>query len=244
MNLLSSPVVKSVQKSAGVVVSVADASMKKAWLFCAVLAITASSNATELTFSTTTMHFDKLESLCQKKVAEKAIRLGVELEFVELSFGRAVIWANDAKIDGLVARADSIEEAYPNLIKFGGECSSSVLDLITIKSNQFEFIDWSSVPAGYSLGYLRGAEIFSKEIASKNEKMNLVEVGTRNQLVDMFLSERFEMLLTPSSSVQGIKRQSKKTISVVKRRAIEIQFYPYIHKKHSNLLGAETDVNE
>lgn len=218
--------------------------MKKVLVLSVFLAIAASSSAAELTFSTTTMHFDKLESLCQKRVAEKAARLGVGLEFVELSFGRASIWANNAKIDGLVARADSIEKAYPNLIKFGGECSRLVLDLVTMQSNEFEFVDWKSIPVDYSLGYLQGAGIILEEIAKKSEKLNLVEVGTRSHLVDMFLSERFELMLAPANSIPQLEKRMNQSLSVVKHDAIEIRLYPYIHKKHRDLLGAEADVAE
>ena len=218
--------------------------MKKALLLSAFLAMATSSSAAELTFSTTTMHFDKLESMCQKRVAEIAARLGIELEFLELSLGRASIWANNAKIDGLVARADSIEQAYPNLIKFGDECASIVLDLVTMQSNEFEFIDWNSIPVDYSLGYLQGAEIILDEIATKNEKLNLIEVGTRNHLVDMFLSERFELLLTPANSIPRLEKRINRSLSVVKHNAIEIKLYPYIHKKHRSLLSTDAGVVE
>lgn len=224
--------------------SVGNNSVKTALFFLVVLAISTSSTAAELTFSMTAMHFDTLESMCKKRVEETAARLGVELEFVELSFGRAPIWANNAKIDGLVARADYIEQSYPNLIKFGGECSRLVFDLVTLESNEFEFVDWKSVPVGYSLGYLQGAETVSKDIAIQNEKMNLVEVGTRSHLVDMFLSERFELLLTPANSIPQLEKRTHKSISVVKRNAIEVKLYPYIHKRHKNLFSAEAVVVE
>lgn len=215
--------------------------MKKALLFCAFLAITAPSNATELTFSTTAMHFQKSENLCQERVTEIATRLGLELEFVGLTFERAMMWANDAKIDGVVARAESIEKAYPNLIKFGSECSSIVLDLVTMKSNEFEFIDWDNIPEDYSLGYVLGGELKSQEIGTK---INLIEVGTRSHLIDMFLSERFELLLTPANSIPRLEKRIGRSLSVIKHHAIEIKMYPYIHKKHRHLLGAEADVIE
>lgn len=218
--------------------------MKKAWVFFAFLAFAVSSRAAELTFSTTTMHFDEMEDKCLKSVTEIATRLGAELQLVELSFGRALVWANNAKIDGLVARTDSIEKAYPNLIKFGGKCASIKLDLVTMQSNAFDFVDWNSIPAGYSLGYVRGVEIILTEVAQKNKKLNLVDVGIRSHLVDMFLSERFELLLTPSSLIPGLEKRMKKPLSVVKRSAIEINMYPYIHKKHRELLGAKAVVME
>ena len=212
--------------------------MKQVLVLLTLLFIATASSSAELVFSTTTsqVNLDALEKQCQKQVTELAESAGVEIKIMQLPFRRAVRWANSGRIDGLVARTDSIEKTFPNLIKLGDECARTTLHLVTLKPNEFVFIDWANVPDNYALGNLSGAEIVLEKIEAKNKNLKLIEAGTGQQLVDMFLTGRFEMMLAPPKLIPVLESRSNNQLSVVKRNVIDIILYPYIHKKHKNLL--------
>lgn len=165
-------------------------------------------------------------------------RLGMQLKIVRLPSERALQNANDGIDDGNFARVAGLIKIYPNLI----QVPESIVQFEFIafsKKHKFQTIGWESVRP-YNVGIITGWKILEKNITGTK---TLTKTKNSSMLFNLLLADRVDIIVYDKKQGQLVLQElhALKDVHLLEPPFAVTQGYPYLHKKHENLVQPLAD---
>ncbi len=179
----------------------------------------------------------------QQAFKEVSKRSGVNISIIELPKKRALVEANMGHYDGTAMRVINLEKDYPNLMRVKSSIFSVQHVLFSSKKGTFEsvnnFHDLADyiVKNNFIVGYLNGSKKAKDEL-SQIPLSNKIALGGPIQAFDLLKASRINAYLAgPGMTNRDIfnKQYNGTKIQEVGVFAT-FPLYPYLHKKHKELV--------
>ncbi len=137
-------------------------------IFCGMNLAAAQISQTEKTVTISVMDNVQTHIVATEVVREAYRRIGYKVVFDYLPARRALIWANEGKTDGDVARILKTEKKFPNIVRVPTPVVSFVGVTYTRKIEK-DIHNWNDLK-GLSIGVIRGMR-YSKKISTHHKKI-------------------------------------------------------------------------
>ncbi|MBF0329187.1 MAG: transporter substrate-binding domain-containing protein [Nitrospirae bacterium] len=175
---------------------------------------------------------DDHTGICERVMTEAFRRIGIKLKIVDLPSERALINANEGIEDGNFARVEGLEKLYPNLIRIS-ETITTFEFVAFSKKASFKTLGWDSLRP-YNIGIITGWKILENNIAGVK---SLTKVRDEKLLFNLLLSEKADVVVY--DRMQGkfvLKQLGAKDIKILQPPLAVKGMYPYLHKRHADLV--------
>ncbi|MBF0559412.1 MAG: transporter substrate-binding domain-containing protein [Nitrospirae bacterium] len=175
---------------------------------------------------------DDYSGICDIVMTEAFKRIGIKLEIVNLPSERALINANEGIDDGNYARIEGLEKTYPNLIRVPEEITRFEFSAFS-KNVHFKPTGWDSL-APYNVGIITGWKILETNITNAK---SLTQVKDETLLFNLLAADRVDVVVY--ERMQGkyfLNNSGMKNIVVLIPPLTVKSMYPYLHKKHKELV--------
>lgn len=175
---------------------------------------------------------DAKDGICDLVIKEAFRRLEIELTIVRLPSERALINANDGVDDGNFARVGGLSETYPNLIQVPEPITRFEFVVITA-GKHFSIANWSSL-APYNVAIVTGWKILEQNIT---DTKSLTRVDNRHILLNLLKAGRVDCIVYDrQQALAAAKEESFSDLTILQPPLTVKDMYPYLHKKHQELV--------
>lgn len=164
--------------------------------------------------------------------AELGRRIGVKFELQAMSAERGLLNANNGIDDGDVSRIVGLEQQYPNLIRVPEVIQH--LQMMAFSRNANFRVTGPESLKSYDVGILIGWKILERMIV---ESHSLIKLATDRQLFTMLDKNRIDVAVI--ERLQGLyllKEMKIEGVRVLEPPFVEVALYPYLNKKHADLV--------
>lgn len=175
---------------------------------------------------------DDHTGFCDRIMVEAFKRLGLGLEIVNLPSERALINANEGLDDGNFARVEGLEKQYPNLIRVAEEITTFEFVAFSAAA-PFKTTGWASLQP-YNVGIITGWKILESNIS---EVKSLTKVRDEKLLFGLLAAGRTDVVVYDRMQGRVVLRQlGLRGITVLEPPLAMKSMYPYLHKRHADLV--------
>lgn len=170
-------------------------------------------------------------------------RMGYGFKLISQPGERAMIDANQGIVDGEAGRISNIDkDKYPNLIMVP-------YPIVTMKDGAYstdhsiKINGWESlVGKPYRVGLLKGIKSVEQKLPLYVDKANIVTLSDVEQCVKMLQAKRIDLFivgtqLEDSAFMQTGAYNEVKRVGIVETKVL----YPWLHKRHKNLVNPLAD---
>lgn len=166
-------------------------------------------------------------------------RIGLDFKMQNNPGERSLIEVDSGKFDGEAARIKDLNKKnkYPNLIRVN-EPIATLYDGAYSTNTSIEVNGWASLRGTtYEIGIIKGVKSVEKNLVHHIDPKNIVYLANMNQLTKMLLANRIDLFIISTQIENSALMKTPQTQSI-KRVGIAGQkiLYPYIHKKHMDLI--------
>ncbi len=164
-------------------------------------------------------------------------RIGYDLKIIRLPSERALINANEGIEDGNFARIEGLSSIYPNLIQVPEEITRFEFVIFSKKSD-LVIKGWNSLKP-FHVGIVTGWKILETNITGTK---SLTKVKDGAALFNFLKADRVEIIVYDKrQGLALIKDLGMKNIRVIEPPLAVKGMYPYLHKKHKELVPKLAD---
>lgn len=159
-------------------------------------------------------------------------RMGINLRIVKLPSERALVNANNGVDDGNFARVEGMEKLYPNLMRVQEDITSFEFVAFS-KKVSFRTTNWETLKP-YHVGIITGWKILESNIQGVK---SLTKVKDENILFPLLTNEKVDLVVY--DRLQGkvfLQQHAADEIRVLKPPLAVKKMYPYLHKRHAELV--------
>jgi polar amino acid transport system substrate-binding protein len=175
---------------------------------------------------------DNASGTCDKILTEAFRRLGMTLKIVNLPSERALQNANQGIDDGNFVRIEGMEKMYPNLIRVPEPITTLEFSAFT-KNDTIRIAGWESL-APYRVGIINGWKIVENGVAGVR---SVTKVRDEHALFPMLLAGKIDIAVYDRRQGEYALRQlGAKGVSVAQPPLVVRPMYPYLHKRHADLV--------
>lgn len=170
--------------------------------------------------------------ICDRIMTEAFRRMGITLKIVNLPSERALVNANEGLDDGNFARVEGLDKQYPNLIRVSEEITTFEFVAFSRKA-AFKTAGWDSLKP-YNVGIITGWKILENNIAGVK---SLTKVSDELLLFKLLLNAKVDVVVY--DRMQGkvvLNRLAAEGIRELKPPLAVKGMYPYLHKRHADLV--------
>ncbi|WP_250655775.1 substrate-binding periplasmic protein [Alkalimarinus coralli] len=162
-------------------------------------------------------------------------KLNINLQVDKHPGNRALMLANNGKLDGTLIRSALLTDITPNLIKIPIPVAHVEYVAYTKKNKKIDVENWDSLTP-YSIGILKGVKLI--ELRSKH--LNTEMVTNHRSIFKMLYLERFDVaLFTKLDGLYALKKMNLHTVIVDLSPPLEVApAYHFLHRKHSTLIDS------
>ncbi len=178
-----------------------------------------------------------LTRISEPVLAEAYRQLGIKITTRLAPGERALVEANDGRVDGDLNRKTGLEQKYQNLIMVPVSVVPADWVVFT-KQVKFAVKGWKSLQP-YSVVLQRGLRV----AVDATKGMNQTIVTSMEQMFKMLADGRVEIAV--ATRIEGllfVKKLGLKGIMVLEPSLQKIPLYHYLHKKHTQLVPKLTAV--
>lgn len=175
---------------------------------------------------------DNYSGICDRVMTEAFNRIGITLKIVNLPSERALINADEGIDDGNYARVAGLENKYPNLIRVPEEITRFEFTAFS-KTARFRPAGWDSL-SPYDIGIITGWKILESNITHAK---SLAQVKDENLLFNLLAAGRADVVIY--DRMQGkyfLNKSGMKDIVELDPPLAVNAMYPYLHKKHKDMV--------
>ena len=175
---------------------------------------------------------DDHTGICDRIMTEAFRRMGISLKIVNLPSERAHVNANDGIDDGNFARVEGLDKRYPNLIRVAEEITTFEFVAFSGKT-LVTTTGWDTLKP-YHVGIITGWKILEDNITGVR---SLTKVRDEKLLFSLLLAGKADLVVY--DRMQGkvvIKQLAAKGIKALKPPLAVKGMYPYLHKRHADLV--------
>lgn len=175
---------------------------------------------------------DDHTGLCDRIMIEAFKRLGLALEIVNLPSERALINANEGLDDGNFARVEGLEKQYPNLIRVAEEITTFEFVAFTTR-DAFKPSGWESLKP-YDVGIITGWKILESNITGVK---SLTKVRDEKLLFGLLAAGKADVVVYDRRQGRVVLRQLGLRGITAREPPLAVRgMYPYLHKRHADLV--------
>jgi len=179
--------------------------------------------------------------VCGEILRVASQRLGIDMNTWELPGARSLIMANHGSVDGELARIKDIETKYPNLIRIQVSCLDESIYLFVKSGKEFPVDGWGSIPPNYVIGHRLGAKFI--EHAATQFVIETAPVYSPKQMVTLLDKGRVDGIIGTPEHIGGIiSKLGIKGVVMLESPVHTVCLYPYLNKKHAQLIPMLTAV--
>ena len=160
-------------------------------------------------------------------------QLSINLQVDRHPSNRALMLANNGKLDGTLIRSALLEEITPNLIKIPIPVAQVEYVAYAKKNNKIEVENWDSLTP-YSVGILKGVKLMEQ----RTKHLNTEVVTNYQSIFKMLYLERFDVaIFTKLDGLYALKKMNLHTVIIDLSPPLEVApAYHFLHRKHSTLI--------
>lgn len=168
-------------------------------------------------------------------------RLGYEYKSLFLPTKRAIIDADLGKYDGLVARIPelNIDNEYPNLVMVNEPIYEGSSIVVISKIKDLTINKWEDLTEyNYIVAYKRGTKKLDLVLDTYVDKDKIVITDDTDQSLKMLLNGRIDIIIEPYDTIEKALVDEKFINEgiIINGSVGKTQLFPFLHKKHSDLL--------
>lgn len=168
-------------------------------------------------------------------------KLGIQVEFSYLPTSRGIIYSNSGQTDGQTFSTKEVEDTYKNLIRVNVPMTSRNMYLFTKQGNEFNVMDWGSIPKDYVLGYKRGV-YFVEQAIEKYGINSQASKDSKNSFLQLH-NNRVKVVLSSIKGFQSVDNTFHlDDIVRLEPPVYTAHLYHYLHSKHAELVPEITRV--
>lgn len=180
---------------------------------------------------------DPATTIAEQVMAEAYRRLGLGLEVHRLPGERALLSANDGKLDGELYRKVGMEKMYPHLVIVPVPLLTYEVVVFT-RGTRFVVNGWESLRP-FNIGFVRGIKI----IEQNTQGMTIEPVATMQQAFQKMELGRTDLVVANRASGQAVvKALQLEDVSTLSPPLASFPVFHYLHRKHESLLPKLTAV--
>lgn len=181
---------------------------------------------------------EDFQGIGDRVLREAFKRLGIHLKIVRLPSERALLNANDGIDDGNFARVAGLSKIYTNLIQVPEPITKFKFVAISKKDN-LQITDWKSLRP-YNVCIITGWKILEKNVTGTK---TLTKVRNKEILFSLLLANRVDFIVYDKKQGMVVlnKLQINEGVYFLEPALAEKQMYPYLHKKHKDLVPRLTE---
>lgn len=196
-------------------------------LLLSVCLIISSVKAQELTLA---VRSNFAQGIIARKVLKEAYhRIGIKVEFLEFPGARALIEANEGRVDGEAARLKHILNEFKNLRIVPVAIAWGELIVVT-KYVEFPVNGWESLKP-YNIAVFRGAKFQVQQV----QGMKHLKLNNFQQMLSLVDLKRTDIaLMSRLTAVKEIEKSSRKGLKILDPPIFTFLSYHFLHKKHEN----------
>ena len=159
-------------------------------------------------------------------------RIGYDLKIIRLPSERALINANEGIEDGNFARIEGLSLIYPNLIQVPEEIARFEFVIFSKKSD-LVIKGWNSLNP-FHVGIVTGWKILETNITGTK---SLTKVKDGAALFNLLKADRVEIIVYDKRQGLALLRDlGMKDIRIIEPPLAVKGMYPYLHKRHKELV--------
>jgi len=170
-------------------------------------------------------------------------RMGYGFKLISQPGERAMIDANEGTVDGEAARIMNIDKKkYPNLVRVP-HLILTVKDGAYSTDHSIKIDGWQSLAdKPYRVGLLKGIKSVEQKLPLYVDRTNIVTLTDLEQCLKMLLAKRIDLfivgtLIEESAVMQSGAYREIKCVGIVETKLT----YPWLHKRHQNLVQPLAD---
>jgi len=166
-------------------------------------------------------------------------RMGYGFKLISQPGERAMIDANQGIVDGEAGRISSIDsKKYANLIMVPYPIVT-MQDGAYATDHSIKISGWESLKGKpYKVGLLKGIKSVEQKLPLYIDKMNIVTLSEPEQCVKMLEAGRIDVFIVGTQIEDSAFMQSGAYKEVRRVGIVETKMlYPWLHKRHKNLVG-------
>ena len=170
-------------------------------------------------------------------------RLGYRFKLISQPGERAMVDANQGIVDGEAGRIREIDkEKYANLIMVP-QPITTMQDGAYSTDPSIKISGWESlVGKPYKVGLLKGIKSVEQKLALYVDKANIITLSDPEQCMKMLLTKRIDLFIggtqiEDSTYMHTGAYKAVKRVGIVETKVL----YPWLNKRHENLIGPLTD---
>ena len=168
-------------------------------------------------------------------------RLGYRFTYNIFPPQRGLIEADSGRVDGAATRVEfdkSLQKQFPNLIRVKEPVYKASYAAYS-KNHSIHFQGWESLRGkDYIIGYVRGMKVFEKSLPEYVDKNKTLEITDIRLAIRMLASGRMDILLENEMSMKSsLRNEEFRGLDIRCIGSLDHFFlYPYLHKKHAELV--------
>lgn len=153
---------------------------------------------------------------------------------------RSLELSNGGRLDGEMHRIFKFHEvtsgAFPNLMRIDSHITSTIIEAFATKDIAID--DWQDLKT-HRIAFNSGRKRTADKLNNLDIKDMLNPVTTEVQAFKMLAAERVDIVISGKTQGRGIIHSSAE-FSAIKESGLldEVKLYPYIHRKHRDLIPA------
>lgn len=206
-----------------------------ALMFISVLACARPALSRTITFNTANdppNSTDNHTGICDRIMTEAFRRMGIKLDIVDLPSERALLNANEGIEDGNFARVEGLERLYPNLVRVSEDITTFEFVVFSRKAS-FRPSGWNSLKP-YNVGIITGWKILENNIA---DVKSLTRVRDEKLLFTLLINDKADVIVYDRMQGKAVlKELGIKDIKALQPPLAVKGMYPYLHKRHADLV--------
>ncbi len=175
---------------------------------------------------------DTATGTCDRILTEAFRRLGMTLKILQLPSERALQNANQGIDDGNFVRVEGMEKMYPNLIRVPEPITTLEFSAFT-KDARIRITGWESL-APYRVGIMNGWKIVENNVGHVK---SLNKVRDEHVLFPLLLAGKIDIAVYDYRQGEyALKQLGAKGVRALQPPLVVRPMYPYLHKRHADLV--------
>ena len=190
-------------------------------------------------FTPTMPFFKKMSSI----YTEAFSRMGYGFKLISQPGERAMIDANQGKVDGEAARIMNIDnKKYTNLIMVPHPIAT-IKDGAYSTDHSIKIDGWESLAGKpYKVGLIKGIKSVEEKLPIYVDQANIVSLSDGEQCMKMLQAKRIDVFIVStqiedSAFMKSGAYDDVKLVGIVETKVL----YPWLHKQHENLVRRLAD---
>lgn len=175
---------------------------------------------------------DSATGTCDRILTEAFKRLGMTLKVIQLPSERALQNANQGIDDGNFVRVEGMEKMYPNLIRVPEAITTLEFSAFT-RDNSIKITGWESL-APYRVAIVTGWKIVENNVTGVK---SVTKVRDEHVLFPLLLSGKVDVVVYDRRQGEfALKQLGAKGVRIVQPPLVVRPMYPYLNKRHADLV--------